>query len=367
MLDIYRPTAILNESLVKSHIHYMAEKARRNNATFRPHFKTHQSAEIGEWFADEGVNAITCPSLDMAYYFASHGWHDITVAFPANWLEIETINQLAAMIHLGLLVDSVETARFLEENLESDIRVWLGVDSGYHRTGIDWQDTAQAIEIAQIIENSEMMTLSGLLTHAGHSYRPGEKSVATIYKESVQAMKSLRDSLAEAGFSGLKISVGDTPSMSILDDFLGVDEVRPGNFVFYDATQVQLGSCQLSDIAVAVACPVVAKYPEAGRLILYGGAVHLSKDHVQLDDGTVIYGYVALPDEENWAIPDPRYVLASVSQEHGIMYPPADFMEKVNVGDIVLVFPAHSCLTVDMLKSYKTQSGREISMYVPDY
>ena len=47
----------------------MARKAKDNGLIFRPHFKTHQSIEIGEWFRESGVNKITVSSLTMANYF----------------------------------------------------------------------------------------------------------------------------------------------------------------------------------------------------------------------------------------------------------------------------------------------------------
>ncbi len=76
----------------------------------------------------------------------------------------------------------------------------------------------------------------------------------------------------------LKLSVGDTPGCSLLPDFPGVDEIRPGNFVFYDAEQLEIGSCASNQIAVALACPIVARHPERNEVVLYGGAIHLSKE-----------------------------------------------------------------------------------------
>ena len=73
----------------------MAGKAHANRLVFRPHFKTHQSHLIGQWFREEGVTKITASSLSMAAYFAEDGWDDITVAFPVNIREMDTINELA--------------------------------------------------------------------------------------------------------------------------------------------------------------------------------------------------------------------------------------------------------------------------------
>ncbi len=83
----------------------MALKARRHNVTLRPHFKTHQSAEIGSWFRDFGINSIAVSSVEMANYFAKNGWDDITIAFPVNILETDKINKLAGNISLNLLVE----------------------------------------------------------------------------------------------------------------------------------------------------------------------------------------------------------------------------------------------------------------------
>lgn len=118
----------------------MAEKARRNNVILRPHFKTHQSHEIGRWFRDEGTEKITVSSLSMAQYFAGDGWNDILVAFPVNILEIETINQLAKDVRLSLLVESADVVRFLQDNLRHLVNLYIKIDSGLHRTGVSWDD-----------------------------------------------------------------------------------------------------------------------------------------------------------------------------------------------------------------------------------
>ena len=83
MLKITRPTLLLDEQKCRANIARMAEKASGNKLIFRPHFKTHQSLELGRWFKDYGVTSITVSSVEMAEYFSSE-WNDITFAFPLN-------------------------------------------------------------------------------------------------------------------------------------------------------------------------------------------------------------------------------------------------------------------------------------------
>ncbi len=89
-MQISQPTLLVDEKKCKENIYRMLKKAKSHKLIFRPHFKTHQSLEIGKWFKELGTNKITVSSLKMAEYF-SEQFEDITVAFPLNILEINTM------------------------------------------------------------------------------------------------------------------------------------------------------------------------------------------------------------------------------------------------------------------------------------
>src|SRR5687768_5969359 len=135
-MKITVPTLLLDKEKCQRNIRMMVERARQNNLRLRPHFKTHQSAQVGEWFRHEGVEAITVASLRMARYFANHGWTDIMVAIPVNVLELETINELAGRVRMHLIVVNEEVLPALQQGLHHTVAVWLKIDTGYHRTGI---------------------------------------------------------------------------------------------------------------------------------------------------------------------------------------------------------------------------------------
>ena len=63
---ITRPTLLLDEVQAVKNIIYMVSKSKAHGKQFRPHFKTHQSAEIGGWFRKAGVKTITVSSVSMA-------------------------------------------------------------------------------------------------------------------------------------------------------------------------------------------------------------------------------------------------------------------------------------------------------------
>lgn len=359
---IVKPTLLLDQEAARRNLHRMAEHARSAGVAFRPHFKTHQSAEIGEWFREEGVNTITVSSADMALYFYENGWQDITIAFPANIRQRDILANLAERARIGLLVESVETVRHLDAGLTSPVNAWIKVDAGLHRTGLHWDNPEPAAQVARAVQASRHLRLSGLLTHGGQTYTGrGAQEVCQKYRESTSRVEHLRQDLLELGISPLLVSVGDTPGASLCADPGPVNEIRPGNFIFYDAQQVQIGSCGWQDVAVALACPVVARHAERSELVIYGGAIHLSKDFMVEGDRRT-YGLVCLPDPQTgrWSAPLAGARVTALSQEHGVIRLDPDEFNRIQVGDLVCILPAHSCLAVTLMKRYQALDGRTI-------
>lgn len=345
----------MNKDRVLKNIRRMKQKIENSpgHIRFRPHFKTHQSAQIGQWFRDSGITSITVSSVDMASYFAQNGWKDITIAVLVNPLEIESINQLVktVFLDLNLLVDSREVVKLLNKELKHPVKLWIKIDTGYHRTGITWDQKDNVLDIVKEIKQSTGFHFKGLLTHTGHSYKATSvKEIKKVYDDTVSKMSAVKKFLEGNGFFNVEISIGDTPTCSVVKEFYGIDEVRCGNFVFYDVMQFFLGTCIEEDIAVSVACPVIARYPQRNEIVIYGGAVHLSKDSISGKNNQKIFGLVALPEKDNqeWGPIIKDTFVCSLTQEHGIIKTNNEFIKQVNVGDILMIIPVHSCLTANL-------------------
>jgi len=337
----------MNEAICRANIRRMAEKAQASGSLFRPHFKTHQSVEVGEWFREAGVNAITVSSVTMARFFQNAGWNDITIAFPLNVAELDTINRLAGEINLNLLFDMPDQAAATVQQLTHPAGFFLEIDDGYHRSGVLPGNLQQIDQILEIAKGSTL-TFRGFLTHSGHTYAAQDKAaVLAIAENTKQLLLRLKQQYI-ANHPDITISVGDTPSCSLADDFSGIDEIRPGNFVFYDLMQLAIGSCTFSEIAVTVICPVISVYPDRNQALIYGGAVHLSKESVEIYDHGKVYG-LAVPFSDNkWASPEGADYLVSLSQEHGIFKTASPWSKSLKPGDLVAVIPVHSCLAADL-------------------
>ena len=241
--------------------------------------------------------------------------------------------------------------------------MWIKLDAGYGRAGVRWDDAARFAAVVEALD-APWIRREGILAHSGHTY--GARSaaeIASIHACCLERLVPLRARWSPQFADGkLRISVGDTPTCSVLEDFGPVDEIRPGNFVFYDLSQVQIGACAPEEISACVLCPVIGKDEARHRLILHGGAVHLSKDRLEQDDASVSFGQLAArPYDGSWQLPDPQRSLVSLSQEHGIAQLTEQTMQDYRIGDFVQVFPVHSCLACDLHAVYRTTDGEELS------
>ena len=343
------PTLYLDLDIATENIKKMADKCEHSGIEFRPHFKTHQSAEIGELFRDYGVEGITVSSPKMANYFAENGWNDITIAFPANLLASSLYNELASQISLKTLVISEEVVKKLDSVMRHKMGLYIELDPDYGRSGIPIGDHRRINKLLQAIKMSEHLYAAGFYCHAGLTYQArSSEDIMNITSPVLHKLTTIKEAFPEQ-----PICFGDTPSCSVLKDFGPVDQLSPGNFVFYDWMQVLIGSCSPNEIAVYMECPVIEKFEDRLEILIHGGAVHFSKEAIEIN-GLKSYGEPRLRhlSEETY--------LKSMSQEHGIIKCSPQVYKEIHIGEMIQIFPIHSCLTADLMQSYQTTDGRSI-------
>lgn len=354
---ITSPVLLLDERKCRRNIARMAEKARAHGLAFRPHFKTHQSRRVAAWLRDAGVRAITVSSVTMAEYFAADGWDDILVAFPFNPREAARADRLASACRLGLLVESPAVVRQLGARLRHEVDISIKIDAGYGRTGVRWDDRTAIDAILDAIDAAPQLCFRGTVTHSGDTYHAvGPDGVRDRFDA---ARLRLADTAAHirARHPDMNVSVGDTPGCTLAEDFSGIDEIRPGNFVYYDVMQQRLGACAADDIAVAAACPVVAVHPERREAVIHGGSVHLSREALPGERDAATYGCVVLLTEDGWSAPLPDTAVVSLSQEHGVIRSTDEIIALLREGALVGILPNHSCLTAECMRGYLTLDG----------
>lgn len=349
-----RPILLLDSAQCRKNIRSMAEKCRKSSCRFRPHFKTHQSIQIGRWFRNQGVSGITVSTPDMAAYFADDGWDDITIAFPFYRAQLTSIKKIQDKANLRLFIHNEKDLLFLQNELEKSISFYIELDNGYNRSGISPSNRGTIDGIVETASTLSRVHFHGFYMHDGRTYQ--SRSVDDILKSiesSIQMMKQMKKNYPDA-----IISFGDTPSASVLPSFDYLDECTAGNFIFYDWMQYRIGSCSLNDIALFHILPMAQTFPDEHRAICHGGAVHCSKDYIYDGDESKNYGQMASFDKgEPVKILDGK--LESLSQEHGMLTVGARSKHTL-LNNSVCIIPIHSCLTANLYDRYYTTNGEII-------
>ena len=322
----------------------MAARARALGVALRPHVKTHKCVEIARRQCDLGARGLTVSTLAEARVFADHGFDDLTWAFPVVPSRLGEALELVRRVTLRLVVDSPEALGWVEEaarGSRSPIHLWLKVDAGYHRAGVD-PASDRAERLVRAIHASPHLIFDGLLSHSGQAYGARSRPEAARAAEEERAtMVGLAGRLRVAGLEVPEVSVGSTPGMVAAERLDGVTEARPGNYAYYDLTQVALGSCTPADCALSVLATVVSCQPGADHAVIDAGALALSKDLGPEWIEPPTFGRILASSQDHhqeggtWRS---DVWISSLSQEHGVLSAP------LPLGSRLRILPNHACL-----------------------
>jgi D-serine deaminase-like pyridoxal phosphate-dependent protein len=269
---------------------------------------------------------------------------------------------LKAGARLNLLLDGEAALAELEAFGEAQavrFPVFLKVDCGYHRAGVD-PERPEALALAVRIAGSPRVEFRGLLTHAGHAYGAQDREgAAAVARQEREAVARFAARLRGEGIEVPETSVGSTPTLAACDSLEGATEARPGNYAFFDAFQVAIGSCSVQDVAFSVLVTVIGNYPERGEVLVDAGALALSKDpgplHVRSDCG---FGLVFSPDGSRF---HPALRIVALTQEHGqVSVGVPSSADAFPIGSRLRILPNHSCLSAACFDRYHILRGGEV-------
>lgn len=356
------PCALVDLDRLKRNAAAMSQQARRLGVRLRPHVKTHKCVEAARIQTAGEHGGITVSTLAEARAFAGAGFTDITWAVP---VALDRLDECAELVRRSdrfrMLVDHPRAVSELEAFAAAEglcFEVLLEVDCGHHRSGVDPDDPG-AVRVAASIEGSPRLTLAGILTHAGQSYRCGSRAgAAEVTRHERDVMVAFAGRLRAAGVPVGEVSVGSTPTVTAAEDLAGVTEVRPGNYLFFDVFQAAIGSCRLDEVAFSVLATVLGAYPERRELVVNAGALALSKDpgpvHVDPSCG---FGAIVEADSQR---PIPGLRAISLSQEHGVLHRDRPLDPSWQPGSRLRILPNHSCLAAACFDRFHVARGNEI-------
>ncbi|WP_416148876.1 alanine racemase [Salipaludibacillus sp. HK11] len=341
---IQTPAIIIDESKMRNNIKRMLAVKEKYGVNLRPHFKTHKSSLIAQEQLVAGADGITVASVSEAELLLQKGVTDILVAYPL--VDIEKVKRLKPYLHNARVIFAIDSQaqaiRMNEAASELDVgfEVWIKINSGLNRCGVE--PGKDALALAEYITSLSGLQLTGLYTHAGHSYAATSKKQKEAVTE--QEVASILQSAELCEQQGIKItnrSVGSTPTFERAASYHGITEVRPGNAVFFDRMQIGLDVAEQQEVAITILTQLISI--KKNRLIFDGGSKAFTTEKgAHGNEGVDGFGE---------SIDHPELILTRLSEEHGIV----DLTEQnkiIHLGDKLRFIPNHACTAVNLFDHY---------------
>jgi D-serine deaminase-like pyridoxal phosphate-dependent protein len=341
----------------------MQAAANSGGLRLRPHAKTHKSPVIAKQQIDAGAVGVCCAKLGEAQVFADAGIDDIRLPYPIHPSNADRVLALMDRVRLSIITDLTEVAREWSQVMSRAGRtldVLVKVDVGFHRCGID-PCRPDAADFVAEVGSLPGLRLKGLLSHAGHAYHAAsEDELRSIAAEEARLLQEVAAHARQRGAAIEEISVGATPTVRFSAMMPGVTELRPGNYVYFDRTQVALGAASLQDCALTVLATVVTRHKD--RLIFDSGSKTLTNDTAR-GAGNEGYGGV-LADIEAASAIDANLRIERLSEEHATVRMLSGTSPR-QPGDRVRIVPNHACVVSNMVDDIALVDGTKVLDRLP--
>ena len=335
--ELETPAVVVDLDVMDQNLSRMADYCRKHQLLLRPHTKTHKIPELAKRQIASGATGITVAKIGEAAVMLDAGLTDILIAYPIVGAEkAKRLATIAERATITVSLDSEEVASSISEAAArqgSNVGILIELNVGFDRCGLS--DEVQVVRLAKKITSLPGLELKGLMFFPGHfGVLPEQRSL--LRAQVNEFLERVYDACAREQLPLSIVSGGSTPAAYESDFFHGVNEVRPGTYIFNDRNTVGVSAASLDDCALSVLVTVVST-GVPGRAVIDGGSKTFSSDRYQAEDGN---GF-GLVKEDHAA------QIERLSEEHGHMnIEHSD--RRYKVGDRLTVIPNHVCTTVNM-------------------
>jgi D-serine deaminase-like pyridoxal phosphate-dependent protein len=335
--DVETPAILIDLDIMERNLARVAGYAREHDLRLRPHTKTHKIPALGRKQIELGAVGLTVAKVGEAEVMLNSGTPDLLVAYPViGRKKLERLMEVARAARVTVALDSVVAARQLSDAARSfavDIGVLAEMDAGLNRVGVTpGQDL---LDLARGIANLPRLSLEGIAFYPGHIKQMDEEAEKQIEALSQLVERTIRD-LRGAGLKVNVVSGGSTPALYHSHRVAGLNEIRPGTYIFNDRNTAELNACTYDDCAASILCTVVSTArPE--QMILDGGSKTFSSD--RLATGEPGFGLI---------VEAPGALFGKMNEEHGYVDLRRAERTDFAVGDRVRVIPNHICVAMNL-------------------
>ena len=304
---------------------------------WRPHVKTSKLGFVMRRLAERGVTNVKCATTLELQTAAEAGATDILVAYSMVGANARRVRELAEAVPDKRISALVENAEQVKSWIGSDISLFIDLNGGMDRTGLEQDRVGAVVELAQAIEEAGLV-FRGLHYYDGHMSKYEDLATREVMAhQGYDQLMRIVEALNSAGIVIEEVITAGTPafpctlSYKPFDDAPFVHRASPGTVVYGDFTSIGQLPADYGYRPAAVVVSTVVSRPTPNRITCDAGHKAVSADAGV--PTCVVLGHPDLqpqkPSEEHLPIDAPE----------GVSIPA--------VGDYLYLVPRHVCPTVN--------------------
>jgi D-serine deaminase-like pyridoxal phosphate-dependent protein len=334
--EVATPALAIYPEFVDANIQTTLRLAGGDAGRLRPHVKTAKLAYIMRRWTAHGITHFKCSTSLELLTVCEAGAADALLAYPLVGAGARRVREIAdqfAGVSISALVESVEQVAAWRD---SRVGLFIDVNPGMDRTGIEQDATAEIIRLARAIE-AIGQPFRGLHYYDGHLAKYAMAERTLVAHRGYDRLMEIISALDEAGVKIAEVITAGTPAFPCTLSYRGFKDAAfthrasPGTVVYCDSTSLAQLPAEYGYRPAAVVISTVVSRPSAGRITCDAG--HKT---VSADAGTPTCGVLGRSE----------LLPAKPSEEHL----PVDVAEGATVpglGETLYLVPMHICPTVN--------------------
>jgi D-serine deaminase-like pyridoxal phosphate-dependent protein len=335
--DLDTPVLLIDLDIMERNLRRVAEYTKTHGLRLRPHTKTHKIPALGKKQLASGAVGLAVAKVGEAEVMMATDPPDLLVAFPVvGQAKLKRLLPIARKTRVTVSLDSLIAARQLAEAAQY-ANVTLGVlaevDVGLGRVGVT--PGRELVQLARDITRLPGLTFEGIAFFPGHVRKLDEQGLATL-RQVGSLTQQVLDDFRRAGIAIRIVSGGSTPTLFLSHEIPGLNEIRPGTYIYNDMNTVRSGACSLDDCAASMLVTVVST-ARLGQMIVDGGSKTFSSD-LPMNAPERTFGRV---------MEAPDCTFHNMNEEHGFI-DIRNAGRSFTIGDRVHIIPNHICPAVNL-------------------
>ena len=259
--EVETPAIVVDLDIMERNLGRVADYAREHGLRLRPHTKTHKSVRLARRQLELGAAGLTVAKTGEAEVMLEAEPEDLLVAFPiVGRAKLERLMAVARRARVTVALDSIEAARPLSDAAQAaqvEVGVLAETDVGLGRVGVP---PGSAADGAGRVHRASCPVSS---SRASRSI-PATSRIST--KPAGARWGGFRSwwdrSCADFRRAGIEVKIvsgGSTPTLFHSHEIEGLNEIRPGTYVFNDLNTVRdAAPAAMEDCAAAILATVVS-------------------------------------------------------------------------------------------------------------